>query len=102
MGRVSTQKHSSNLKAIHHAAVDAKPRTPAHIAEFCRNLRALIVDLLQLLQRWPHSLGGLADWVVGHQSKTAATHRKKTYEPVHGRENVEIRFEKVTDDMEVA
>jgi hypothetical protein len=44
----------------------------------------------------------LADWVVGHQSKTPATHRKKTYEPVRGRENVEIRHDKVTIDMEVA
>src|SRR5260370_30183642 len=102
MGRVSTEKHSPSLKVIHHAAVDAKPRTPAHVTEFCRNVGALIVDLLKLVQRWPRSLGLLADRVVGHHSKTAATHGKHTHEPVRGRENVEIRLGKVTIYMEVA
>src|SRR5580704_6223139 len=102
VGRVSTQKHLPNLEAIHHATVDAKPRTPAHITEFCGNVGALIVDLLQLLQRWRRSLGLLTDWVVGHHSKPAATHRKHTHEPVLGRENVEIRFDKITVDMEIA
>ena len=81
---------------------DAKPRTPAHITKFCGNVGALIVDLLQLLQRWRRSLGLLTDWVVGHHSKTATTHGKHTHEPELGRENVEIRFDKVTVDMEVA
>lgn len=38
MGRVSTQKHSPNLKAIDHAAVDAKPGTPAHVMKSCRDV----------------------------------------------------------------
>src|SRR5260370_12976718 len=72
MGRVSTQKHSPSLKAIHHAAVDAKPRTPAHITEFCRSVGALIVDLLELLQRWLRFLRRLADLVAGHPPTTQA------------------------------
>src|ERR1700750_252824 len=102
MGGVSTQKHPPNLEAIHHATVDAKPRTPAHITEFCGNVGALIVDLLQLLQRWHRSLGLLTDLFFGNHSKPAPTYRKHTHEPVLGRENVEIRFDKITVDMEVA
>jgi hypothetical protein len=45
----------------------------------------------------------LANWVIGHHSKTPATHGKHAHEPVLGRENVEIGFDKVvTIDMEVA
>jgi hypothetical protein len=38
VGRVSTQKNSPNLKPIHHPAVDAKPRTPAHVTKSRRNV----------------------------------------------------------------
>lgn len=57
-----------------HAAIDPEPGTPAHMAEMCRYVRTLIVDLLKFFEGWLGVFRRLAERIAGDEAPTTVSH----------------------------
>ena len=87
---IAAQEDSALLEMVDHAAVNAKPATPAHArsrAGMCERMS----DLLQFLQRRFGVLARPAQRIAGDHAKAPLAHREQAHEAMLGRENVEIR-----------
>ena len=87
---VATQQQAADPQPLHHAAVDPEPGVPGHVVKACEDVRALVVDPLQLVQRRFRVLRWRAKRVAGDQSKATAPHREQPHEAVRRREDVHV------------
>ena len=85
---IAAEQQAADPEARHHPAVDAEPGTPGHVPESRRDVRALIVDCLQFLDRGHAVVARLAERVAGDQAETPLADGKESHESMLGRENV--------------
>ena len=64
--RVSAEEYAADAQAVDHAAVDAEPAAPAHVMKTGGDVRALIIDLLYLLERRGRIFAWLAQRIAGN------------------------------------
>ena len=101
VGRVPAEQQAANLEARHHPAVDAEPGAPTHVPEPRRDLRALVVDRLQLLSAGAVSLLGRLSGLLAIRRKRRLPMGNRPRKPCGG-EDVQIGLREFAIDVQVA
>jgi len=101
VGGVAAQQQAADPQPGHHAAVDAEPRTPAHVAEAGGDVRSLVVDRLQLVERRRPPPPGIAQRIAGDQAESPIPHGEQAHEAVRRREDVEVGVRQLPVDVQV-